>query len=117
MDLAAVDVDGLFGFDLDCGFDKAQRLDFGESVMTHAMTLEGVNLDANGAPTLWKVENSWGKDHGKNGFDSLTDDWFGEYVYQVVVDKKYLTGDERRAYETEEPIVLAPWDPLGALAD
>ena len=117
MDLAAVDVDGLFGFDLDCGFDKAQRLDFGESVMTHAMTLEGVNLDANGAPTLWKVENSWGKDHGKNGFDSLTDDWFGEYVYQVVVDKKYLTADERRAYETEEPIVLAPWDPLGALAD
>jgi bleomycin hydrolase len=117
MDLTAVDADSLFGFDVDHGFDKAQRLDFGESVMTHAMTLEGVNLDADGKPTLWKVENSWGKDHGKDGFDSLTDDWFGEYVYQVVVDKKYLTDDERHAYETEEPKVLAPWDPLGALAD
>ena len=117
MDRDAVNVDALFGFEIDRGFDKAQRLDFGESVMTHAMTLEGVNLDANGKPTLWKVENSWGKDHGKDGFDSLTDDWFGEYVYQVVVDKAYLTADERRAYETEEPIVLAPWDPLGALAD
>ena len=117
MDRDAVDVDALFGFEIDRGFDKAQRLDFGESAMTHAMTLEGVNLDANGKPTLWKVENSWGKDHGKDGFDSLTDDWFGEYVYQVVVDKKYLTDDERRVYDTEEPTVLAPWDPLGALAD
>ncbi|WP_058986677.1 C1 family peptidase [Hugonella massiliensis] len=117
MDRDAVNVDALFGFEIDRGFDKAQRLDFGESVMTHAMTLEGVNLDANGKPTLWKVENSWGKDHGKDGFDSLTDDWFGEYVYQVVVDKKYLTDGERRVYDTEEPTVLAPWDPLGALAD
>ncbi|MDD6730000.1 MAG: C1 family peptidase, partial [Eggerthellaceae bacterium] len=74
MDRDAVDVDALFGFEIDRGFDKAQRLDFGESAMTHAMTLEGVNLDANGKPTLWKVENSWGKDHGKDGFDSLTDD-------------------------------------------
>ncbi len=116
MDLSAVDVDGLFGFDVDKGFTKAERLDYGESVMTHAMTFEGVNLDKDGKPTLWKVENSWGKDHGKNGFDSLTDDWFSEYVYQVVVDKKYLTEEQRHIYETEEPKVLAPWDPLGALA-
>lgn len=116
MDLDALDVDSLFGFDIVKGFDKAARLDYGESLMTHAMVLEGVNLDEAGHPTLWKVENSWGKDHGKDGFDSLTDSWFTEYVYQVVIDKKYLTAERRRAYETMEPIELAPWDPLGALA-
>lgn len=116
MDLDAVDADGLFGFDVDAHFSKAERLDFGESVMTHAMTLEGVNLDGSGKPTLWKVENSWGKDHGKNGFDSLTDDWFSEYVYQIVIDRKYLTEEQRHIYETEKAHILAPWDPLGALA-
>ena len=116
MDLDALDIDGLFGFDIMAGFDKAQRLDYGESLMTHAMVLEGVNFDAQGRSTLWKVENSWGKDRAKNGFDSLTDAWFSEYVYQIVVDKKYLTSEQREAYETCEPIVLDPWDPMGALA-
>ena len=69
-----------------------------------------------GAPELWKVENSWGKDHGRNGFDTISDAWFDEYVYQVVVDKKYLTDEERHVFETEEARVLAPWDPMGSLA-
>ncbi len=116
MDLDALDIDGLFGFDVMAGFDKAARLDYGESLMTHAMALEGVNFDAAGNPTLWKVENSWGKDRAKNGFDSLTDAWFDEYVYQVVVDRKYLTPEQREAFDTCEPIVLDPWDPMGALA-
>ena len=116
MDLDALDVDALFGFEVEAGFDKAQRLDYGESAMTHAMVLEGVNLDAQGNSTLWKVENSWGKDHGKDGFDSIADSWFDEYVYQIVVDKKYLTDEQRRIFDEDEPIVLAPWDPLGALA-
>jgi bleomycin hydrolase len=116
MDTASLDVDSLFGFPVEGGLDKAERLDYGESVMTHAMVFEGVNLADDGRPTLWKVENSWGEDHGKKGFDSLTDAWFDEYVYQVVVDKKYLTEEERTAYETEEPTVLEPWDPMGSLA-
>ncbi len=116
MDLDALDVDSLFGFPVIAGFNKTERLDYGESVMTHAMVLEGVNFDDDGKPTLWKVENSLGKDHGKEGFDSLTDSWFDEYVYQVVVDKKYLTDEQRQEFETIEPIELAPWDPLGALA-
>ena len=115
MDLAALDVDALFGFPVEGCMDKAQRLDYGESLMTHAMVLEGVNLDADGEPTLWKVENSWGKDHGRDGFDTLSDAWFDEYVYQVVVDKKYLTTDEVAALEAE-PTVLEPWDPMGSLA-
>ncbi len=116
MDTAALDVDGLFGFPVEGCMDRAERLDYGESLMTHAMVLEGVNLDEVGRPTLWKVENSWGADHGRDGFDTLSDAWFDEYVYQVVVDKKHLTDEERAAYETEEPRVLAPWDPMGSLA-
>ena len=116
MDTAALDVDALFGFPVEGCMDKAERLDYGESLMTHAMVLEGVRLDEKGGPTLWKVENSWGKDHGRDGFDTLSDAWFDEYVYQVVVDKKYLTEEERHTYETEELTVLAPWDPMGSLA-
>ena len=116
MDTASLDVDGLFGFPVEGCMDRAERLDYGESLMTHAMVLEGVNLDAAGKPTLWKVENSWGDKRAKDGFDSITDAWFDEYVYQVVVDKRFLADDERKTYETEEPTVLAPWDPMGSLA-
>lgn len=115
MDTAAIDVDALMGFPVSGALDRAERLDFGESLMTHAMVLEGVRMDAEGRPAMWKVENSWGKDHGRDGFDTLSDAWFDEYVYQVVVDKKYLTDEERAAYGAE-PIVLEPWDPMGSLA-
>ena len=116
MDTAALDVDGLFGFPVEGCMSRAERLDYGESLMTHAMVLEGVNLDAEGKPTLWKVENSWGDERGKDGFDSITDAWFDQYVYQVVVDKRFLAEDERKTFETEEAHVLAPWDPMGSLA-
>ena len=99
MDTAALDVDGLLGFPVEGALDKAERLDFGESLMTHAMVLEGVRLDGAGRPALWKVENSWGKDHGRDGFDTLSDAWFDEYVYQVVVDRAYLTDEERAGDE------------------
>ena len=115
MDPAALDVDTLFGLPVEAGFDKAARLDYGESLMTHAMTLQGVNLDAEGHPTAWRIENSWGEDHGKKGYDVASDAWFDEYVYQVVVDRKYLTAEELAAYDSE-PVELAPWDPMGALA-
>lgn len=115
MDPAAIDVDTLMGFPVVGALDKGERLNFGESLMTHAMVLEGVRLNDAGAPVMWKVENSWGKDHGRDGFDTLSDAWFDEYVYQVVVDRKYLTEEERAAYDAE-PIELLPWDPMGSLA-
>ena len=115
LDPAGIDVDALFDLPIETGLDKAARLDYHESLMTHAMTLQGVNLDGEGNPTRWRVENSWGKDHGKDGYDIASDAWFNEYVYQVVVDKKYLTDEERAAYEGE-PVELAPWDPMGSLA-
>ena len=115
LDPAAVDVDMLFGMPIEAGIDKGDRLGYGESLMTHAMTLQGVNLDAAGNPTSWRIENSWSDEHGKKGYDIGSDAWFTEYVYQVVVDKKYLTDEELAAYESD-PVELAPWDPMGALA-
>ena len=115
LDPEAVDVDDLFHLPIEGGLTKGERLEYGESLMTHAMVLEGVNLDNAGKPELWRVENSWGDDHGKKGYDIATERWFDEYVYQVVVDKKYLTEEELAAYESE-PIELAPWDPMGSLA-
>ena len=116
MDTAALDLDSLFGFAVEGCMNKAERLDYGESLMTHAMVITGVDLDDAGRPVRWKVENSWGKDHGRNGFDTLSDAWFDEYVYQVVVDKRYLTDEQRHILETEKPTELAPWDPMGSLA-
>jgi bleomycin hydrolase len=94
--------------------DKAQRLDYYESVMTHAMVLLGVNL-VDGKPNRWKVENSWGEDSGLKGYYVMTDEWFGEFNYQIVVHKKYLSPEQRMAWDTV-PIELKPWDPMGTLA-
>lgn len=102
-----------FGFDLK--FNKADMLDYHESAMNHAMCLTGVNIK-NDKPNRWKVENSWGKDVGNDGYFIMSDSWFDTYVYQAVVNKKYLNEKELECLE-KEPIVLAPWDPLGTLAD
>ncbi|MEW4355228.1 aminopeptidase C [Streptococcus pneumoniae] len=95
--------------------DKAGRLDYSESLMTHAMVLTGVDLDENGKSLKWKVENSWGDKVGDKGYFVASDSWMDEYTYQIVVRKDFLTEEELAAYNSE-PIVLAPWDPMGALA-
>lgn len=95
--------------------DKAGRLDYAESLMTHAMVLTGVDLNEAGQSRKWKVENSWGDKVGTDGYFVASDAWMDEYTYQIVVRKEFLTPDELAAYEAE-PIVLAPWDPMGALA-
>lgn len=113
MDLDAVEAGGLFGTAF--GMDKAQRLDYGESLMTHAMVFQGVNLDESGKPTRWRVENSWGKDAGEEGYYVMSDEWFSEYTYQVVVNKKYLAPAQLQELD-KEPLPLEPWDPMGSLA-
>ncbi|MGT2960732.1 aminopeptidase C [Streptococcus caballi] len=95
--------------------DKAGRLDYSESLMTHAMVLTGVDLDDQGNPVKWKVENSWGDKVGQKGYFVASDAWMDEYTYQIVIRKEFLTAEELAAYEAE-PQVLAPWDPMGALA-
>ena len=99
----------------DFPMDKAQRLDYGQSLMTHAMVFQGVNLSESGEPTRWRVENSWGEDSGKKGYYVMSDQWFDEYMYQVVVNKRYLTREQLEVLDTEA-IVLKPWDPMGSLA-
>ncbi|MGI6254172.1 MAG: aminopeptidase C [Acutalibacter sp.] len=113
MDLEAIQAGELFGTDFP--MTKAQRLDYGESLMTHAMVFQGVDLDDNGQPLRWRVENSWGKDAGEDGYYVMSDDWFSEYTYQVVVNKKYLTPEQVKEYD-QEPTALEPWDPMGSLA-
>ncbi|HEL1936398.1 TPA: aminopeptidase C [Streptococcus suis] len=95
--------------------DKAGRLDYSESLMTHAMVLTGVDLDDNEQPLKWKVENSWGDKVGDKGYFVASDSWMDEYTYQIVVRKEFLTQEELAAYQAQ-PQVLAPWDPMGALA-
>ena len=96
--------------------DKAGRLDYSESLMTHAMVLAGVDLDEKGQAKKWKVENSWGEKVGDKGYFVASDAWMDEYTYQIVVRKELLTPEELAAYNAD-PIVLAPWDPMGALAN
>ena len=112
MDLNIYDFETLFNIDLK--MSKADRLDYGESKLTHAMVFTGVNI-VDGKSNKWKVENSWGEENGKKGFYIMSDDWFDEYMYQIVVNKKYLSKDLKKVL-TQEAKVLPPWDPMGSLA-
>ena len=116
--LGVMDID-LFDFDLFYGTDfpmtKADRLEYGDSQMTHAMLFTGVDLNSKMKPRKWRVENSWGNKRSDRGYDIMTDKWFDEYNYEVVVHKEYLTDEELGTYK-KEPVKLPPWDPMGALA-
>lgn len=112
LDTKAVDYEALFNVDLK--LSKEDALDYGYSLMTHAMTFTGVQMNGN-EPLRFKVENSWGEKFGYKGHFVMTSDWFDQYVYQVVVNKKYLTEKSRKDYE-KEPKELSPWDPMGSLA-
>ena len=117
-DLGVMDMD-LFDFNLFYGMDfpmtKADRLEYGDSAMTHAMVFTGVDLDAKGRVKKWRVENSCGEKRGDKGYDIMTGSWFDEYNYEVVVHKDYLPKDLLSLYQ-KDPISLPPWDPMGALA-
>lgn len=112
MALNTYDYDKLFDVDLE--MTKAEALDYGESMMDHAMVITGVDL-VDGKPTKWKVENSWGNKVGHKGYFVMSDDWMDKYCYQVVINKKYLSEDLKRDY-AKSPVVLKPWDPMGTLA-
>jgi bleomycin hydrolase len=111
--------DDLFNYELVYGktpkLTKAERLDYGESLMTHAMVFTGVDLDDDGNPCKWRVENSWGEKSGDKGFFAMADSWFDEYNYEVVVHKKYLPEEYVKMLD-REPVGLEPWDPMGSLA-
>jgi len=113
LDADAYDYELVYGAPL--GLDKAGRLNYGQSRMTHAMVLTGVDLDDEGRPVKWRVENSWGDEHGDKGYMTMSDRWFDEYLFEITVGKEFVPDEALAALDTE-PIVLPPWDPMGALA-
>lgn len=101
-------------YDTTFGLDKAERLMYGATCMTHAMLFTGVDL-VGGKPRRWRVENSWGEKGGKKGFYIMNDSWFDEYMFEIAARKTYLPVRLREALK-RPPIVLPPWDPMGSLA-
>lgn len=101
-------------FDTDFNISKDKMLDFRESAMNHAMLFTGVNI-VDSKPTRWKIENSWGEKNGFKGYYVASDGWFDRYVYQAVVNKKYLNDFQLQCLD-KVPYELDPWDPMGTLA-
>ncbi len=103
-------------FDMDLTMSKADMLNGHQSAMNHAMMMTGVNLDEEGKPNRWKIENSWGEAPGNKGYFIGSDTWFDKYMYVVAINKKFLSEKAVAALE-KESIEVAPWDPFGTLAD
>jgi len=100
-------------FDTAFGMSKAERIMTFDSGSTHAMTLSAVDLDADGNPLKWKVENSWGATWGQQGCLIMTNDWFNEYMFRLVVDKRNVPADLLRLF-SQKPVMVMPEDPLFA---
>ncbi|KAG8749395.1 hypothetical protein FRC11_011371, partial [Ceratobasidium sp. 423] len=114
MDLDAYDFKNALS--LNYTMTKAQRLRTADSAMTHAMVISGVHLDKAGNPVRYRIENSWGDVNGDKGYYVMTDRWFDEYVFQVVVPRQLAARDLVKVLDGGNPVVLPAWDPMGALA-
>ncbi|XP_076276405.1 bleomycin hydrolase isoform X2 [Lasioglossum baleicum] len=113
-DMKAYDFESMFGTNV-VNITKADRLIYGDSMMVHAMVLTAVSIDDKGKIRKFRVENSWGDDHGQKGYQLLTAEWFSEFVFEIVVDKKIVPADVLAVFK-QEPIILPAWDPMGTLA-
>ncbi len=101
-------------YGVEYGMAKADRLRYGQTMMTHAMLFTGVDV-YEGRPRRWRVENSWGDDSGQKGFYTMNDNWYDEHMFEIASPKKYLTEKMLEGLETN-PVVLEAWDPMGSLA-
>jgi bleomycin hydrolase len=113
LDDAVFDYQSVYAVDFKA--DKAERVEYGHSLMTHAMVFTGVDLDDAGRSLKWRVENSWGDKLGDKGFLVMSDRWFDEYMFEVVVERRFVPAELLPLLETD-PTPLPPWDPMGALA-
>ena len=111
LDLANFDYESLFRTSF--SMNKRERIQTYASGSSHAMTLIAVDLDEKGAPRKWMVENSWGKKSGYNGNLIMTDEWFNEYMFRLVVERKYVPQDILEMLN-QKPILLPAWDPMFA---
>lgn len=106
-----------FGYEellgVDFTMDKRERIISFDSGSSHAMTLKAVDIDSNGNIVKWQVENSWGAASGYRGTLIMTDEWFNEYMFRLVVDKKYVPEKVLKVLE-EKPTMLPAWDPMFA---
>ncbi len=108
LDVNNYDYSGLFSVNFD--MNKTQRIQTFASGSTHGMTLLGADVDENGKTTKWLLENSWGM-KGYKGYLIMTDKWFDEYMFRVVVNKKYVSEKVLKILQSE-PVLLPPWDPM-----
>ena len=109
LDLANYDYESLFSTTFP--MNKADRIATFDSGSTHAMTLSAVDLDKDGNPVKWKVENSWGANYGEKGCLIMTNRWFNEFMFRLVVDKKYVPETLLKEFE-QKPLMVMPEDPL-----
>lgn len=101
--------------DIEFKLTKKDRIELGDSLMTHAMCITGYNIDNYGVINRWEIENSWG--NGVNeGYYVMSDKWMNEFVYQVIVEKKYLGDKLLEEWDQEIKSRFNPWDPMGSLA-
>jgi bleomycin hydrolase len=112
-DAKLFDYDSVYGTSL--GLSKAERLIAHESQMTHAMLFTGVDR-VDGVPRRWRVENSWGAERGRDGFYTMNDSWFDEYLFEIAARRELLSPELQAALDAE-PTVLPAWDPMGSLAN
>ncbi len=109
LDTENYDYESLFGVRFE--MNKKERILSHESGSTHGMALIGVDIDNDGTITKWLLENSWGKTSGHNGYLTMTDRWFDEYMFRTVALKKYI--DEKTLeILSQKPVLLPPWDPM-----
>jgi bleomycin hydrolase len=111
-DAALFESQALYG--VDYGMDKATRLRFGQTMMTHAMLFTGVDV-VEGRPRRWRVENSWGDSNGVKGFYTMNDNWFDEHMFEIAAPQTHLSPMMQEGLKTT-PVVLPAWDPMGSLA-
>lgn len=102
-------------FDTDLKMTKEERLRAASSLMTHAMVITGVHI-VDDKPVRWKIQNSWGPDNGETGNFMMTDDWFDEYVYQIVTKKEYAGSKLYDIWKSGDYSVYPVYDPMGSLA-
>jgi bleomycin hydrolase len=98
------------------GMNKKQRIQTFQSMSSHAITLMAVDLDKAGKPIKWMVENSWGPASGYQGYLIMTDEWFDEYMFRLVVETKYVPTRVQEMFK-QKPTLLPAWDPMFAEED
>lgn len=108
LDLNNYDYGSIFGVTF--GMNKEERIRTFDSGSSHAMTLMAVRIEDK-KPVMWKVENSWGASSGYQGHLIMTDEWFNEYMFRLVIHKKYATRKVTQAAK-KKPILLPCWDPM-----